>query len=404
MHKKIFYFASVILLVLERENILIRKCILMIEFRTQLLEKVKIADVNCGIGSFSLAAQSLGAKCVYACEDDKFARSIYQDNFGVTPDSDMLSIDAIEIPEHDILTGILPYDSFEFKSGSLIKRNDGIFLRLIDILQVKRPKAVLLEMVNSPSKVQSEIIIKTVKKEIRKSGYSAYASELNASDYGVPQQRKRLYIVAFRKDLCVNKYKFPKPIELRMHVKDILEPKANISEKNYVDSHGFVCKGNPDCISDFPVKIGIIGKGGQGERVYSINGTAITITANSGGKFRNTGGYYIDGKLRRLTVRECARLMGFPDSFQINCSNTQAYKQLGNSVVVDVIQYILISMAKVLKKKESVESHCITESKNTVNTCPQSSSELCNENERTMAFENMVPISESIHRLKAILP
>ncbi|MGN1194904.1 MAG: DNA cytosine methyltransferase, partial [Acutalibacteraceae bacterium] len=78
------------------------------------------------------------------------------------------------------------------------------------------------------------------------------------------------------------------------------------------------------------------------------------VTAKSGGKFRNTGGYYVNGKLRRLTVRECARLMGFPDSFQLNCSETQAYKLLGNSVVVDVIEYIFLSIAEALKKVDAI--------------------------------------------------
>ena len=326
----------------------------MFNYKISLFENLKIADVNCGIGSFSMAAQALGAKCVFACEDDKFAGKVYQDNFGVTPVNDIQSIDPEEIPEHDILTGTLPYDSFALRSAGLNAGNKGIFLKLLDIIQEKHPKAVFLETVNSPSKVYGEAIMNTVKKAISKCGYKVYASELNASDYGIPQQRKRLYIVAFRKDLDVKNFRFPKPVALQKYVKDILEPKENIDEKKYVFDLSFVCKGNPDYYSHSPVKLGIIGKGGQGERVYSINGTAITVTAKSGGKFRNTGGYYINGKLRRLTVRECARLMGFPDSFRLNCSETQAYKLLGNSVVVDVIEYILISMAEAMKKVDAI--------------------------------------------------
>ena len=215
-------------------------------------------------------------------------------------------------------------------------------------------QAILLENVSNLATIDNGNTFDRIKKELRKCGYKVYASELNASDYGIPQQRKRLYIVAFRKDLGVKNYRFPKLVALQKYVKDILEPEESIDEKKYVYDLSFVCKGNPDYYSNSPVKLGIIGKGGQGERVYSINGTAITVTAKSGGKFRNTGGYYIDGKLRRLTVRECARLMGFPDSFQLNCSETQAYKLLGNSVVVDVIEYILISMAEALKKVDAI--------------------------------------------------
>lgn len=94
----------------------------------------------------------------------------------------------------------------------------------------------------------------------------------------------------------------------------------------------------------------------QGERIYSTKGTAITLTANGGGKFSKTGGYLIYNKVRKLTPRECARLIGFPDQFKICESNNQAYKQFGNSVVVDVIQYILLSVAEAVEEGNVINS------------------------------------------------
>ena len=329
----------------------------MLQITSKPLKNTTFVDLCCGIGGFHLAAEALGSKCVLACDIDKYAKQVYRENFEIVPADNIRNIASADIPDHDILMCGFPCQPFSVagnKAGFNDSKNGDLIFNIIDIIKVKQPKAILLENVSNLAKIDNGKTFDRIKKELIKCGYKVYASELNASDYGVPQQRKRLYIVAFRKDLGVKNFRFPKPVALQKYVKDILGPEESIDEKKYVYDLSFVCKGNPDYFSNSPVKLGIIGKGGQGERVYSINGTAITVTAKSGGKFRNTGGYYINGKLRRLTVKECARLMGFPDSFQLNCSETQAYKLLGNSVVVDVIEYILISMAEALKKVDAI--------------------------------------------------
>ena len=96
------------------------------------------------------------------------------------------------------------------------------------------------------------------------------------------------------------------------------------------------------------MRLGIVNKGGQGERIYSTKGIAATLSAYGGGVFAKTGGYLIDGQVRKLSPRECARLMGYPDSYIIAKNKNEAYKQFGNSVVVDVLQYIVEEIAKVL--------------------------------------------------------
>ena len=100
--------------------------------------------------------------------------------------------------------------------------------------------------------------------------------------------------------------------------------------------------------SDKSIRLGIVNKGGQGERIYSIKGVAVTFSAYGGGVFAKTGGYLVNGRPRRLHPRECARLMGFPDSYKMSPNRNQAYKQFGNSVVIDVLQYIAIEIGKSL--------------------------------------------------------
>lgn len=101
--------------------------------------------------------------------------------------------------------------------------------------------------------------------------------------------------------------------------------------------------------SNKSIRLGIVNKGGQGERIYSTKGTAITLSANGGGVFSKTGGYLINGKTRKLHPRECARIMGYPDSYKICKSSSQAYKQFGNSVVIDVLQLLGIEIAKAIE-------------------------------------------------------
>ena len=105
--------------------------------------------------------------------------------------------------------------------------------------------------------------------------------------------------------------------------------------------------------SNKPIRLGIVNKGGQGERIYSTKGIAITLSAYGGGIFAKTGGYLIHDRTRKLHPRECARIMGFPDSYKLCPSSSQAYKQFGNSVVIDVLQLIGIEIGKVLPDSES---------------------------------------------------
>ena len=154
-------------------------------------------------------------------------------------------------------------------------------------------------------------------------------------------------MVCFRNDMSNNNFTFPKPIRLIKHVEDYLLNDDKLVSNLYVDRPDTYYSNTSDNkYSNKAIRLGIVNKGGQGERIYSTKGIAITLSANGGGIFAKTGGYLINGKPRKLHQRECARLMGFPDTYIMSKNKNQAYKQFGNSVVVDVLQYIGIEIGK----------------------------------------------------------
>ena len=311
----------------------------MISIINKKLTGKTFAEINAGIGGGRLALESLGAEKVYAYESDKHAARVYEENFGDEPVNTLIASD---VPEHDILLIKLRYEDFKKINMSTDCRPDNIISNIGDVINLRKPEVVLIESAGASGGILEHLI--------RTSDYIVYSDILNAVDYGIPQNRKSLYYVAIRKDKAINDFSFPEPVVLEKHVEDILEPAFAIPAEMYVNRADLVMNGKVETESNRPVQIGHIGKNSQGERIYSIRGVAPTLTINGGGKFSKTGGYSIDGKLRKLTVRECARLMGFPEEFRICTSNNQAYRQFGNSVVVDVIQYILLSVADAIEE------------------------------------------------------
>lgn len=218
-------------------------------------------------------------------------------------------------------------------------------------MREKRPKIVFMENVKNFATHDGGKTLDVVKGTMEELDYSFHQQVLNAVDYGVPQKRERIYMVCFRKDLMASRFVFPKAVKLTKHVEDYLLQDRSLTEGLYVERADTYYNGlKDDRYSDKSIRLGIVNKGGQGERIYSTKGIAITFSAYGGGVFAKTGGYLVDGRPRKLHPRECARLMGYPDSYQIATKATQAYQQLGNSVVIDVLQYIAIEMGKALEE------------------------------------------------------
>jgi DNA (cytosine-5)-methyltransferase 1 len=230
-----------------------------------------------------------------------------------------------------------------------------LFFEIARIVSYHKPQVVFLENVKNFVQHENGNTFRIVKNTLNELGYNVFYSILNSNRFGIPQNRERIYIVAFRKDIGSQTFKFPNPINKEVAVFDILEksPDAKIIERNDINIYKSL-NGNGmfrDKIHYFnkPMQIGIVNKGGQGERIYHPAGHAITLSAYGGGVGSKTGLYQINDKIRKLSPRECARLQGFPEDFIIDSSQTQAYKQFGNSVTIDVLQYIAINIAKVLK-------------------------------------------------------
>ncbi len=323
----------------------------MIEITEKTLDGYTFIDLFAGLGGFRLALESLGARCVYSNEWDKFAQSVYSENFGDTPEGDITQVDEKKIPQHDILCAGFPCQAFSIsgKRRGFEDSRGTLFFDVARIVREKRPKIVFMENVKNFASHDNGRTLDVVKATMEELDYTFYYKVLSAVDYGIPQKRERIYMVCFRNDLNTWSFNFPEPFPLTRHVEDFLLDDEDELKNLYVNRPDtYYDSAADDAYSSKPIRLGTVNKGGQGERIYSVKGIAITFSAYGGGAFAKTGGYLVNGRPRRLHPRECARLMGYPDSY-IMCRNVnQAYKQFGNSVVVDVLQYIAKEIARTL--------------------------------------------------------
>ncbi len=313
------------------------------------LDGLTFIDLFSGIGGFRLALESFGAKCVYSLDIDKHACSTYEANFGEYPLGDIRQTSIDDIPTHDILCAGFPCQAFSIsgKKRGFEDTRGTLFFEIARIITSHKPKILLLENVKNLKNHDNGKTFEIIRNTLKKLGYNVYYKIINGSRYNIPQARERIYIIAIRCDIDNNHYKFPKEIGLNKSLLDLLV-NDDMCEDLVIEKE-YTLNSNIQKYSQKqgrPLRVGSVNKGGQGDRIYSPYSPAITLSAEGGGTGSKTGLYLIDGKVRKLHPRETARLMGFPDSFKINPSNNQAYKQFGNSVIVDVIQYILESIVE----------------------------------------------------------
>jgi len=315
--------------------------------------KFKFIDLFAGIGGIRLAFQNNGGKCVFTSEWDKFAKKTYEANFGEVPFGDITKIKETEIPEHDILLGGFPCQPFSIAGvskknslgrnhGFLDKTQGTLFFDVARIIKQKKPKAFMLENVKNLVSHDKGHTFEIIYNTLDELGYSVHFRVLDGQHF-VPQHRERIIIVGFRKDIFsgLEKFKFPELPEPQNKFKLILEPnppdKYTLTDnlwdylQNYARKHKE--KGN-----------------GFGFGMTDMDGISRTLSAR----------YYKDGSEilipqegknpRRLTPRECARLMGYPDKFLIPVSDNQAYRQFGNSVVVPLIESVAKAIVKTVVK------------------------------------------------------
>lgn len=333
---------------------------IMIKVESKILSGYTFIDLFAGIGGFHLALSSFGASCVFASEWDKYAADTYGENFDKRPYGDITQIDEINIPKHDILCAGFPCQSFSIsgKQKGFDDIRGSLFFDIARIINFHKPRVVFLENVKNLLNHDEGRTLKVIIKTLESLDYKVFTRILNSSNFGLPQNRERIYIVAFPTNINSNSFSFPTPSNESISLEDILEENpANVKFIEREDIEIYKTYSFPDTLFgkteiNKPLQIGKVNKGGQGERIYDIRGHSITLSAHGGGVGAKTGLYFIDGKIRRLTPRECARVQGFPEDFKINQSASQAYKQFGNSVSINVLQRIMIEVHKILSKNE----------------------------------------------------
>ncbi|GAA5819281.1 MAG: DNA (cytosine-5-)-methyltransferase [Methanobrevibacter sp. CfCl-M3] len=309
------------------------------------LDKIKFIDLFCGIGGFRLALESFGAECVYSIDIDKHACSTYKLNFGDYPLGDITKEDVEKIPYHDILCAGFPCQAFSIsgKQKGFDDTRGNLFFDIARIVGYHKPKILLLENVKNLKKHDKGNTFRTIKNTLNELEYNVYFDIINASKYDIPQSRERIYLICIRKDLDNHNFHFPQQLNVNTSLNDILidenECEEYIINKKYVLDEKKIKKYKK--IAPRPLRVGTVNKGGQGDRIYLPNGHAITLSAEGGGTGAKTGLYLVNNVVRKLHPRETARLMGFPDSFKFNPSVSQSHKQFGNSVIINIIQYLI---------------------------------------------------------------
>lgn len=333
----------------------------MLKIEDKKLSNYRFIDLFAGIGGFHYALSSIGAQCVFASEWDIHASETYNKNFKLKPHGDITKISAEEIPSHDILCGGFPCQAFSIagKQKGFEDIRGTLFFDIARIVEYHKPKVLFLENVKNLSQHDEGKTFKTILRTLGDLGYKTHYKVLNASNFGLPQNRERVYIVAFRNDINSDSFKFPTPPNTPICLLDILEKKPQNAKiitrddieiyKDYIPQKTLF---DEMTLLNKPIQIGKVNKGGQGERIYHPLGHAITLSAYGGGIGSKTGLYLIDGEIRKLSPRECARVQGFPEDFILDKTDSQSYKQFGNSVSINVLQNIILEIAKIINAHE----------------------------------------------------
>ena len=310
--------------------------------------RINYIDLFSGIGGFHLALSNFNTNCVFASEWDNNCQDVYFDNFNIRPHGDITKIDEKEIPQHDILCAGFPCQAFSISGKRLgFKDTRGtLFFDVARIAKYHKPKVLILENVKNFKEHDNGKTLSTVLRTLDEIGYNTFYDVLSASDYGVPQKRERIYFVSFKKNLKIKDFKFRNQRKIESMLKDIVLPDKETKEYVLKRNDIYLHKQSPDkdMFGNYPqkrIRVGIVNKGGQGERIYSQFGHAIALTAYGGGVGAKTGLYQINNKIRKLAPRECARLFGFPEDFKLHEKDSVSYKQFGNSVVVNVLKDII---------------------------------------------------------------
>ena len=324
------------------------------------MNKLRCASFFAGVGGIDIGFEQTGAfEVVYANEIDPYPVKTYELNSKIKVDN--RSIEAVmpdEIPDFDCMLAGFPctdisvagYQKGLFESDGSYTRS-GLFFEFIRIIHSKKPRIVFLENVKNLISHDDGKTFKTVIDALEQEGYKnpKYAV-LNAMHYGnVPQNRERIYIVAFRDESDANNFEFPNPIKLTTQLSDVIDFKSKLNEKYYYAKGKY--KG--DIYEKLVNAIDDVNAVYQWRRRYvrkNKSGVVPTLTANQGGGGHNVCIVKTLHGIRKMTPHECFNVQGFPATFKLpmDMVDSRLYKQAGNSVCVSVVQRIAQKIADVL--------------------------------------------------------
>lgn len=319
------------------------------------METLKVASLFCGcggtdvglIGNFDFLGKHYGSnnmEIVYANDIDSNACAIFEKNFGITPDNrDIRTVVSDEIPQFDILTGGFPCQSFSIVAQNPprlgIKDDRGmLFFEMCRILREQQPKCFIAENVKGILTANKKAAFPLILQEFENSGYDVKYTVLNAAEYGVPQKRERVIIIGFRKDLKIN-FDFPKPVinsETQYEaLKSVIE--TDVDEKYYFSDRA---------VAGMMKNRESMNKG----RAQDITKPCNTVGAHLAKVSLNSTDpvLYVDGRYRRFTPREVARIQSFPENFQLIGSEGAQYRALGNAIPPVMFWHIAKKVSELL--------------------------------------------------------
>lgn len=319
---------------------------------------LKIADICCGIGGFRYATEKTIGKenvnCVFSCDIDDVNRECYLHNFKDWPKGDINDFLPSQIPKHDIMFTGFPCQTFSCagkRTGFEEIGNGSIFFKIVKIIEHCLPKFVLLENVPNILVHDKGKTIETIRSMLYKIGYDCFINELNSSNFGSPQNRKRVFLCCPKLEMGIKGINIPIPHK-KSNLIDFLLPEKVLPKELFWNRDDFVLypktikKDSDGFYEQKPIRVGHVLLARQGERIYSQYGHAITFMANSGGFAGKTGAYLINNKVRKLDPLEVKRIMGYPVDFYLSEVPTKAYWQLGNSVDIRVVSHVIKEILK----------------------------------------------------------
>lgn len=312
-------------------------------------KRITVASMFAGIGGIDLAFEQAGFSVVWANEIDKYACRTYRLNFGdeYLVEGDIQDVKTEDIPDFDVLISGFPCQAFSsvgLEKGFEDPRGN-LFFETARVIAAKNPRVVFFENVANLVKHDEGRTFLTIFNTLAELGYCVKYKVMNASDYGIPQQRNRIYIVAFKDESFCDNFVFPEERPLKIDAFALFD-KERQPDSYYMDNHRMW----NDMVAFMTDR----------HRIYRFtdwglskgrDGICPTLLAAMGSPYERIPFFYDDYSIRKITQREAARLQGFPESFEFPIQKTpkQVYKQIGNSVCVPIVKEIADQIMKVMK-------------------------------------------------------